>query len=106
MGFWSKLSDALPHKSMARGRELAACGIREVTQISNPTIANSPETYQCKICTIMPRAKESGDIVNAIGESIQIYKISLVQNSSVSFHDSPDIEVCNVCLKVFLSNSI
>ena len=102
MGFWSKLSDALPHKSMAKGNELAACEVTEIMQISNSTIANSPESYQCKVCTITPRAKESGEIVNAIGESIQIYKISLHQNSSVSFHDTSDITVCNVCSIIYV----
>lgn len=102
MGFWSKLSDALPGKSMARGRELAESQIENIVQIPNHEVASDLEKHQCKICTMFPKTKDNVNIINPIGESMQIYLVTLNQRSSLSFHSSPDIEVCNVCYKVFL----
>ena len=54
MGFWSKLSDALPGKSMARGRELADSQIENIVQIPDREVVSDLEKHQCKICTMFP----------------------------------------------------
>ena len=104
MGFWSKLSDALPGKSMARGRELADSQIENIVQIPDREVVSDLEKHQCKICTMFPKTKDNVNIINPIGESIQIFRVTLNQASSLSFSSSHDIEVCNVCCVVYLIN--
>jgi len=91
MGFWSKLSEANPHKSVARGRELSDAYIESVIAIP-PEMAD-----KAKICSIC-RAEIGG----LFAKSLMPYLVIVDKSVKLSFDSSPlGVVVCSTCISTF-----
>lgn len=95
MNFWKDLTDALPSKSLARGRELHYCDIDSISEVPDYEVAVYPEGYQCEICKVTPK--------KAFSQNTTIFEVSISDNSRLSFHLSSDnqVVVCGGCLVNF-----
>jgi hypothetical protein len=91
MGFWSKLSEANPHKSVARGRELSNAYIESVISIP-PEMAD-----KAKICSIC-----KAEIGGLFAKNLVPYLVIVDKAVKLSFDSSPlGIVVCSTCVNVF-----
>ena len=97
MSFWDKLSDALPSKSIARGRELQMSEITGIHLVPDSVVCGSPTAFQCQICKVTPKA--------AFANNTKIYDVCLSDDASISipFADSIAriIQACEGCVHTF-----
>jgi hypothetical protein len=90
MGFWSELKNANPHRTMARGNELAMSIITSMAPIHDK-LDGSGEI--CSVC----RAK-----FGSVGfKNVQPYTVTVNSSTPLTFANSSDLIVCAKCIEVF-----
>ena len=94
MGFWNDLTNALPHKSINRARELQECEITSIIQTPPSLVELNPKQNQCEICKITPGS--------AFAKNIQMFNVMIGEDSRLSFHQTspgdPDHKILCVCV--------
>jgi hypothetical protein len=95
MGFWKSIVDANPHKSMARGRELASTGIEFCSLL--PQFMHD-RAKECAVCKV-----RFGQI---FAKDVAPFLLTLEEGEAVSFGSGKHHVVCERCVNTFGLESI
>ncbi len=90
MGFWESIADANPHKSIQRGRELAATGIESCQPIPRFMWDRAKECAVCKV--------RFGQV---FARNVAPCLVTLEQGYGVSFGEGRSHVVCEKCVGTF-----
>jgi len=95
MGFWKSIVDANPHRSVARGRELASTRIEICSLL--PTFLHD-RAKECAVCKV-----RFGQI---FARDVAPFLLTLEKGEAISFGSGEQHIVCERCVTTFGLESI